>query len=291
MLDMGFAPQLEEIRRKLPPVRQTLLFSATFPSDIQKMANSYLKNPVRITIGETTKPVEKINQEVVFTTESRKYDQLALELQERQGSILIFARTQIRVDRINDRLKDAGMKVTRIHGGRTQSQRRQAIDQFREGRFLILVATDIAARGLDIHHIAHVINYDLPKNPEDYIHRIGRTARAGAEGNSICLLTPEDRGLWERILRLLGKAKDSVKVKKSAHPGFMAPSGVPPARVNSFKPEGVVPVHHERPSGNREHRRPANTRRIESCVSRPCAAGTPRAPGSRRAARPRAAFL
>src|SRR5665213_603057 len=256
MLDMGFAPQLEEIRRKLPPVRQTLLFSATFPSDIQKMANSYLKNPVRITIGETTKPVEKINQEVVFTTESRKYDQLALELQERQGSILIFARTQIRVDRINDRLKEAGMKVTRIHGGRTQSQRRQAIDQFREGRFLILVATDIAARGLDIHHIAHVINYDLPKNPEDYIHRIGRTARAGAEGNSICLLTPEDRGLWERILRLLGTAKNSVTVKKSAHPGFMAPRGAPPARVNSFKPEGGAPPREERPSGDREHRGP-----------------------------------
>jgi len=251
MLDMGFAPQLEEIRKRLNPSRQTLLFSATFPSDIQRMANSYLKNPVRITIGATTKPVEKIVQEVVHTTESRKFDQLMLELQERQGSILIFARTQIRVDRINDRLKEAGLKVTRIHGGRTQSQRRQAIDQFREGRFLILVATDIAARGLDIHHIAHVINYDLPKNPEDYIHRIGRTARAGAEGNSICLLTPEDRGLWERIVRLMGAAKDNIKVKKSAHPGFMAPRGAPPARVNSFKPEGRP----ER-SGDREHRAP-----------------------------------
>jgi len=265
MLDMGFAPQLEEIRKKLPPTRQTLLFSATFPSDIQRMANSYLKNPVRITIGATTKPVEKIVQEVVYTTESRKFDQLMGELKERQGSILIFARTQIRVDRINDRLKEAGLKVTRIHGGRTQSQRRQAIDQFREGRFLILVATDIAARGLDIHHIAHVINYDLPKNPEDYIHRIGRTARAGAEGNSICLLTPEDRSLWERILRLLGTAKDSVKVKKSAHPGFMAPRSEAPVRVNSFRPEqghrpeGGAP-RHERPAFQGRERQPREHR-------------------------------
>ncbi len=264
MLDMGFAPQLEEIRKKLPPVRQTLLFSATFPSDIQRMATSYLKDPVRITIGTTTQPVEKINQEIVYTTESRKFEQLMEELKERQGSVVVFARTQVRVDRVSDKLKDLGIKVTRIHGGRTQSQRRQAIEQFREGKFLVLVATDIAARGLDIHHIAHVINYDLPKNPEDYIHRVGRTARAGAEGNSICLLTPEDRSLWERILRLLGNARGAVKVKPSSHPGFMSPSTSKPQEFRSdrprhdqnrsFQPRHDKPRSFQGQGDHREHR-------------------------------------
>src|SRR6185295_13172321 len=135
MLDMGFAPQLEEIRKRLPAKRQTLLFSATIPSDIQTMGSRYLKEPVRITIGTTTQPVTKIAQMVIHTMESKKPDELVGELNERQGSILIFARTQNRVDRIAERLKDQGLKVTRIHGGRSQSQRRQAIEQFRQGNY------------------------------------------------------------------------------------------------------------------------------------------------------------
>jgi ATP-dependent RNA helicase DeaD len=152
---------------------------------------------------------------VIHTSEAKKYDELTAELNERQGSVLVFARTQSRVERLAEKLKESGFKVTRVHGGRTQSQRRQAIEQFREGSYRILTATDIAARGLDIHHIAHVINYDLPRNPEDYIHRVGRTARAGAEGASLCLLTPEDRGLWERILRLIKAPRESIQTKPS----------------------------------------------------------------------------
>ena len=215
MLDMGFAPQLEEIRKRLPTQRQTLLFSATLPDDIKSMGARYLKDPVRIAVGESTQPIAKINQMVIHTSEAKKYDELTGELNERQGSVLVFARTQSRVERLAEKLKESGFKVTRVHGGRTQSQRRQAIEQFREGSYRILAATDIAARGLDIHHIAHVINYDLPRNPEDYIHRVGRTARAGAEGASLCLLTPEDRGLWERILRLIKAPRESIQNKPS----------------------------------------------------------------------------
>jgi len=215
MLDMGFAPQLEEIRKKLSPQRQTLLFSATLPGNIQEMGARYLKDPVRITVGTSTQPIQKIDQMVIYTSEANKPPELMGELNERQGSVLIFARTQNRVDRITERLKEQGVKVTRIHGGRTQSQRRQAIEHFRDGSYRVLVATDIAARGLDIHHIAHVINYDLPRNPEDYIHRVGRTARAGAEGSSLCFLTGEDRQQWEKILRLMKVTKESIKSKPS----------------------------------------------------------------------------
>jgi superfamily II DNA/RNA helicase len=229
MLDMGFAPQLDEIRNRLTSPRQTLLFSATIPPDIQKMAAQYLKDPVRISVGDQSQPVEKIDQQIIYTTEHHKAEELEGELNSRQGSVLVFARTQHRVDHIADRLKDKGFKATRIHGGRTQAQRKQAIDHFREGHYRILVATDIAARGLDIHHIAHVINYDLPRNPEDYIHRVGRTARAGAEGNSLCFLTAENRELWQRILRLMGSSQATITNKPSRF-GDMTPKPVSPHR-------------------------------------------------------------
>ncbi|HJT23987.1 MAG TPA: DEAD/DEAH box helicase, partial [bacterium] len=251
MLDMGFAPQLEEIRKRLTGPRQTLLFSATFPPDIQAMGSKYLKEPVRIAVGSATQPVTKIAQKVLYTTEAKKPEELSEELKERRGSVLIFARTQHRVDRIMNRLKESGVKATRIHGGRTQSQRKQAIDQFREGKFDVLVATDIAARGLDIHHIAHVINYDLPRNPEDYIHRVGRTARAGAEGEALCFLTPEDSDLWRRILRLIGANAQSIPVKPSRF-GFTAPRPDQPA-VGSAK-TGAAPRHNQQaPRPNNQH--------------------------------------
>src|SRR6185295_12965410 len=261
------APQLEEIRKRLPAKRQTLLFSATIPSDIQTMGSRYLKEPVRITIGTTTQPVTKIAQMVIHTMESKKPDELVGELNERQGSILIFARTQNRVDRIAERLKDQGLKVTRIHGGRSQSQRRQAIEQFRQGNYRILVATDIAARGLDIHHIAHVINYDLPRNPEDYIHRVGRTARAGAEGSSLCFLTPEDRDLWNRILRLIGAPKDSIQVKASRF-GNMTPKTSGPSH-DSHRP---APRH----EGGQRHERQGFKPRDSHSRSKPAHSHTPR---------------
>ena len=205
MLDMGFAPQLNEILRFLPKARQTLFFSATMPMDIEKLSTRFLKSPVRVTVGTLSQPVQKIQQSVVQTTTSKKNDTLMDELNLRKGSVLIFARTQIRTDRVARYLAEFGHPVTRLHGGRTQGQRNSAVAGFRDGKFRILVATDIAARGIDISHIAHVINYDLPQAPEDYVHRIGRTARAGADGEAVSLLTPEDKAQWREISRFLAK--------------------------------------------------------------------------------------
>jgi len=251
MLDMGFAPQLDRIRERLPQERQTLLFSATIPPDIQSMASRYLREPVRITVGTTTQPIPKVKQVIIHMDEGHKAEELAFQLRERRGSILVFARTQHRVDRILDRLKKEAFKATKIHGGRSQSQRKQAIEQFRDGKVDVLVATDIAARGLDIHHIAHVINYDLPRNPEDYIHRVGRTARAGAEGSALCLLTPTDRDLWNRILKLMDLPKDSIQVQPSKN-GDFTPKDFSAPTSSQPRPQQHRPAQHQ--GGHRPHR-------------------------------------
>jgi ATP-dependent RNA helicase RhlE len=213
MLDMGFAPQLNEILRFLPTRRQTLFFSATLPADIEKLSSHFLTDPVRVTLGVISQPVQKIQQSVVQTHATKKNDTLMDELNLRKGSVLVFARTKARTDRVARYLEEYGLPVTRLHGGRTQGQRDSAVSGFRSGRFRILVATDIAARGIDIAHIAHVINYDLPQAPEDYVHRIGRTGRAGAEGQAVSLLTPEDKSQWQEISRLLTQTVSSAQVK------------------------------------------------------------------------------
>jgi len=205
MLDMGFAPQLNKILPYLPKERQTLLFSATLPGNIEQLSSRYLSNPIRVTVGAVSRPVEKIQQSIVETTSAGKNETLVDELLAREGSVLVFARTKARTDRVAKHLQKYGHSVTRIHGDRTQGQRNAAVSGFRDGRFRIMVATDIAARGIDISHIANVINYDLPHVPEDYVHRIGRTARAGAEGQAISFVTPEDRGQWRAISAFLGK--------------------------------------------------------------------------------------
>ncbi len=199
MLDMGFEPQLREIFRFLPKSRQTLLFSATFPRYIENLAQKYLSNPLRVFVGHAQQPVVEIRQSAIQTTERDKNKVLLGELGVREGSVLIFTRTKRRTDRLSQFLKDRKYRVGKIHGGLSQAQRNLAMEQFRTNRHQILVATDIAARGLDIDHIGHVINYDLPMVPEDYVHRVGRTARAGAEGEALSLLIPEDYDLWQRI--------------------------------------------------------------------------------------------
>jgi ATP-dependent RNA helicase DeaD len=208
MLDMGFAAQLNEILRFLPGQRQTMLFSATVPPDIRKLASKYLKDPVQISVGAVSQPVKKINQSMINTTSAKKNEVLLSELSSRLGSILIFARTKHRTDRLARQLTNSGHQVNRIHGGRTQGQRNSALDGFKDGKFRILVATDLAARGIDVPMIAHVINYDLPQCAEDYIHRIGRTARAGAKGEALSLVTPEEKGQWKEISRLLNTARN-----------------------------------------------------------------------------------
>lgn len=202
MLDMGFLPQLRVILKALPKIRQTMMFSATFANDVKALAESNMHQPLHISVGEPSRPVRKVEQAVIEVPHTEKNNVLLDELNARQGSVLIFTRTKHRTDRLNKYLSEYGYRVTRIHGNRTQAQRRSAIEGFRSGEFRILVATDIAARGLDIADIAHVINYDLPQVPEDYIHRIGRTARNGKGGQALCFVTPEDRQMWRSIAKL-----------------------------------------------------------------------------------------
>lgn len=202
MLDMGFLPQLKRVLQGVPKNRQTLMFSATFPSEIKRLAADYLRKPVEVSVGEPSKPVQKIEQTLIHTTQKEKNEILLDELNAREGSILIFTRTKHRTDRLTRFLESYGYKVSRIHGNRSPGQRRQAIEGFKKGDFRILVATDIAARGLDVENIGHVINFDLPQVPEDYVHRIGRTARNGRRGKAVSFLTPEDRQMWRSIAKI-----------------------------------------------------------------------------------------
>ena len=207
MFDMGFSQQIDKIVQHLPKERQTLLFSATFNQQVKRLAMNSLKNPKEVFVGSPSSPASGVDQVVVETSSKDKFNILLDELNTREGSILLFTGMKHRADRLADNLMDYGHSVARIHGDRSMGQRKSAIAGFRAQKFRILVATDIAARGLDISHVAHVINYDLPRDPEDYIHRIGRTARAGAKGQAISFVTSEERGAWKRIERLLPRQK------------------------------------------------------------------------------------
>jgi ATP-dependent RNA helicase DeaD len=204
MLDMGFGIQLERIAKYLPETRQTLMFSATMPPNIEKLAKKYLKDPQRISIGSSTQPALKIKQETLHTTTSDKFSLLLKQLDQREGAIIVFVKTKHNAKRLSKELNQLGYSTNAIHGDLTQGKRALVIKEFRHQKSRIMIATDIAARGLDIPHVMHVINYNLPECPEDYIHRIGRTGRAGQEGNALCLISPEDSYKWKAIARMMG---------------------------------------------------------------------------------------
>jgi ATP-dependent RNA helicase DeaD len=214
MLDMGFEVQIDRIVKQLPPKRQTLLFSATLPKHIVRVAERYLHQPERVAVGSTHTPIERIKQELIHLPVAEKYNQLIVQLTQRQGSIIVFVKTKHGADKLAKKLNAAKHSAAAIHGNLNQNQRTRVITAFRDKKHRIMVATDVAARGLDIPHIEHVINYDLPQQPEDYIHRIGRTARAGAEGEAVCFITPEDRELWSEIHFLMNPGE-----KRPVHQG------------------------------------------------------------------------
>ncbi len=201
MIDMGFAPQLEDILGFLPKQRQTLFFTATLPKKVQILAEKYLIKPKKINAGRVSLPVKAIKQSAALVRFKEKDDRIVDELNERTGSIIVFVRTKHRTDRLAQNLKDFGFKVDLIHGGRTQGQRNKAIRNFKEGKSRILCATDVAARGIDVPSVEHVINFDLPMMPEDYVHRIGRTARNGAKGEALSFVMPEERRNWQQLVR------------------------------------------------------------------------------------------
>ncbi len=195
MLDMGFAPQLKRILNEVPPAdkRQTMLFSATMPEDIVGLARSYMKLPLRIEIAPPGTTNERVTQELFFITRNDKPRLLERVLGEYRGSVLVFTRTKFGAKRVASLARHIGHTAAELHSNRSLNQRREALEGFRNGRYRVLVATDIAARGIDVKGIELVVNYDLPSNPEDYVHRIGRTARAGAAGHAISFAMPEER--------------------------------------------------------------------------------------------------
>jgi superfamily II DNA/RNA helicase len=225
MLDMGFSIQIDNILKYMPKKRQTLLFSATLPANIVNMANRYMVNPARVAAGEQSAPATNITHEVLHMGEGEKYSALLKELQEREGSVIVFVKTKWNADKMAERLRRDFHQAEAIHGDLRQNKRDRVIGAFRNKKYRVLVATDIAARGLDIPHIEHVVNYDLPQCAEDYIHRIGRTARAGATGAAICFVSPDDMPKWAAIHRLLDPTAPAIKVGKSRSGGGKAGGG------------------------------------------------------------------
>ncbi len=253
MLDMGFLPDIQKIIRLLPPERQNLVFSATMPQEISPLVPQILRHPVTVEIGQRSAPAAGIRHAVYPCPRHLKPD-LLVQLLRGQGmdSVLIFTRTKHYADRLAQKLSRSGFKISVLHGDRSQSQRMQALEQFRRGRTRILVATDIAARGIDIEDITHVINFDMPNTPEDYIHRIGRTARAEATGDAFTLVDREEEPMVTDIERAIGKPLPRVTL-----PNFDYKKAGPP-RQEGHSRGGHPPRGggHGRPpsGGGRRHR-------------------------------------
>lgn len=203
MLDMGFEPQLKQILADIPNERQTMLFSATMPERITKIAKQYMQKPLRIEVARPGTTVDTIDQEVFIVPKPGKLDLLKKLLKEHSGKVLVFSRTKYGAKKIARDLRKAGIKADEIHSNRSQNQRQKALTDFAKGRCRILVATDIASRGIDVEDIELVVNFDLPDQIEDYVHRIGRTARAGKSGKAISFAAPEQKRDVAQIQELI----------------------------------------------------------------------------------------
>lgn len=205
MLDIGFMPQIKEILKQAPSERQTLMFSATMPGAITELAKKHMKAPLRIEVAPSGTPAENVEHEIFIIGKEYKMPLLEKILSENQGTVLIFSRTKYGAKKITAVLRATGHSAAEIHSNRSLAQRRASLDGFKSGKYRILVATDIAARGIDVTNISIVLNYDLPDNPEDYVHRIGRTGRAGLSGKAISFATPSERYDIKQIERLIKK--------------------------------------------------------------------------------------
>jgi len=213
MLDMGFRPAIARIAGTLPQARQTLCYSATLEGAVMDTARNYLQNPVRIEIGSVLKPTENVELRTFEVDHDKKQELLEHLLDAEQGSFLVFVRTKHGADRVARRLSRSGWSATQIHGDRSQAQRSQALKSFSEGRHRVLVATDVAARGIDVANVAHVINFDMPKQAEDFVHRVGRTGRASARGVASTFAIPAERGDLRKIERTLSISMKRFRVR------------------------------------------------------------------------------
>jgi ATP-dependent RNA helicase RhlE len=263
MLDMGFKPQLTRILAKVPRKRQTMLFSATMGAEVTEFARQHLQSPTRVEVSRSGDTAARAEQAVYAVSQLDKGALLLALLEAEAGSMLVFTRTKRRADKVARTLERAGHAVARIHADRSQGQRKSALDGFKSGKYRVLVATDIAARGIDVEEISHVVNFDLPHVPEDYVHRIGRTARAAATGRASSFVAPEELPLLRDIERftrapLLRKdvptdapaflAEQERLLKARTDPG-------PPQRGHgqSARPPGQPPGRHARTHRKRPH--------------------------------------
>ena len=249
MLDMGFIKDVRHIISAVPKERQTMLFSATISREIQSLAADILRDPHVVEAGEGRNPVESITQHFYAAAQQSKMDLLihALEL-EKMESVLVFSRTKHGADKISRRLERTGVKAVAIHSNRTQSQRQRALDGFKLGQYRVLVATDIAARGIDVDGISHVINYDIPQYAEDYIHRIGRTGRAGATGDAITFVSRDDHNYLRNIEKFTGK-----RFPVETYQGFVTPPEAHP-RKQDVPSDGQKHLSHNHTPHMNEHR-------------------------------------
>ena len=217
MLDMGFLPTLKRILAAVPPAHQTLFFSATIESSVRHLVETHVPDALRIEIGTTAKPCELVDLHLYEVEQDGKLDLLRNMLRREEGSFLVFARTKHGADRLSRRLADQGVKAAAIHGDRSQNQRNQALRGFQDGYYRVLVATDVASRGIHVEGIAHVVNYDLPQVPEDFIHRVGRTGRAGSRGTASTFGMRSERLQVAAIERAL-----SIRLTRCKHTGEVA---------------------------------------------------------------------
>jgi ATP-dependent RNA helicase RhlE len=216
MLDMGFAPQINRIVADVPQYRQTLLFSATMPPEVEALARKYLRKPIVVQVGRRSQAASTVTHAVYPVPRDRKSALLASLLREAAlDSVLVFTRTKHGADRVVRHLEREGIEATAMHADKTQPQRTKALEDFKSGKVRVLVATDIAQRGLDISDITHVVNYDVPQQAEDYVHRIGRTGRAEKEGDAFTFMAPDEIAMVRSIERVIGQPIPRISV-----PGF-----------------------------------------------------------------------
>ena len=252
MLDMGFKPQLDRILAKVPRKRQTLLFSATMGGEVADFARAHLVDPVRVEVARSGTTAARAEQQVFLAEQQEKLALLLALLERDDATTLVFTRTKRRADRVWKGIGRAGHKVARIHADRSQAQRRMALDGFKDGTYRVLVATDIAARGIDVAEIGHVVNFDLPHVPEDYVHRVGRTARAAASGRASTFTSPEEKDLLTAIERLVRAAIPRADVPRDTEI-FKAEMTRTPAEARSSPQRRP---HHARPAATPRRDRP-----------------------------------
>jgi ATP-dependent RNA helicase RhlE len=216
MLDMGFKPAIRRIAAALPTDRQTLCYSATLSPAIREVAANYLRNPVRVEIGSVLKPSPNVELQSFEVPVDKKQELLEHLLGAHEGSFLVFVRTKHGADRVARRLSRAGHAATQIHGDRSQAQRTTALRNFAEGRHRVLVATDVAARGIDVADVAHVVNFDLPREAEDFVHRVGRTGRASSHGVASTFVAPDESRTLEKIERTLAIRTRKYRVRPNS---------------------------------------------------------------------------